>query len=950
MAKSLQCQFTLIFCLLSFLGFSQEYRTLDGTNNNLSNLTWGSSGENLLRLSGNGYGDLIAEPGGISRPNPRLISNEIFAQEGLIESRFKLSSLVWVFGQFLDHDFGLTSNHPTEEVNIRVPSGDPMMDPFGTGTVEIHVSRNVFDPATGTSVSNVRQHPNEITAYLDGSAIYGSDQHRGDWLRSFQDGKLKVSGNNLMPYNTLNGEFTDDIDPNAPHMGDDVGFFDKLFVAGDVRANENVSLAAVHTIFVREHNTICNELKAVHPDWTDEQLYQKARAINTGKVQSITYNEWLPAVGLDLDPYQGYNDKVNPQLTNVFTAAAFRMGHTLLNSEILRLDENGDVIPDGNLVLRNAFFNPPNFVKSGMDNLFRGMGALMQNEFDNKVVDDVRNFLFGAPGSGRGGLDLVSINIQRGRERGLSDFNTIREAFGLPKVTSFDQITENPELAAKMQELYGNVDNLDAWVGFLCETSLEHSIFGETLTVILKDQFERVRDGDRFFYLVDPVLTEEEKELVHNTRMIDIILRNTDIQMMQGNVFKMMTLDTLYACGPDAPLVDVQGRITNKKGIGVNEVNMELLGEHRMLPAHTNENGQFALNRLPTCYKYGIHPSKGGDQRDGLSTHDLLKVRFHLLEIAPFNSGHEYLAADVNEDDVISIVDALGMIRMILEKVDKFPTDRVWRFVPAEHVYDPADYFANLQDTFWVDKMKSNMSMGMTAIKIGDLDDNYQAQEVQTRTQKEPFVLNAKPIEQIGNAVTLRLSLENYNHQGFQFALGVNPELVSISDVQALNEYSETYFNVKDASNMTLIYDQTLKQKEFIDITLALKDAEIDVASALFINTSAISPEGYDYDLEVHPIELKVEQPVKGDNLGLYLAGANPFVDETRLMVVLPETAPAELAVYDMHGRMVSNVALDGVKGGQEVAIHSGNFPIAGNYIIQLNTEKGTKSILVSKL
>jgi len=475
----------------------QLYRTYDGSFNNTEHPEWGQAHTNLRLSGGVGYYNLIDEPAGPDRPNPRRVSNSLFAQDSPLSDPLQLSDFTWAFGQFIDHDLGLTPDGD-EPMDIQVPQGDPMFDPFNTGQMAIHMVRNVFDPSTGTNLSNPRRHPNEITAYLDGSAVYGSSELRANWLRSFEGGKLKTSAGDLPPFNTFNGEYDTPIDPNAPHFDNPVGATEKLFVCGDPRAVENPLLFAFHTLFLREHNRLCDELAAEHPDWNDEQLYQHARKLVGGLIQSITYEEWLPAMGIDLPSYQGYDPEVNAQLFNVFTAAAFRVGHTLLNGQLMRVDENGEEIPEGHMLLRDAFFNPYPIMDLGLEPFFKGMAVQMQQTFDAKVVDDVRNFLFGPPGSG--GLDLVSINIQRGRERGLPDYNSVRENFGLDRVTFFQQINGDPGIYLKLIGLYGDVHDIDPWVGMLAEERMPGSIFGETIDRILTVQFQNLRDGDRFYY------------------------------------------------------------------------------------------------------------------------------------------------------------------------------------------------------------------------------------------------------------------------------------------------------------------------------------------------------------------------------------------------------------------------------------------------------------------
>ncbi len=535
-------------CLVLFLSalHGQENRSFSGYGNNLENKNWGAAHSPVLRMSSVNYSDGMGAINNTNLPDPRTISNTLFEQKEMIVDEHQLSDYIWVFGQFIDHDITLVEGNPAETVLLSIPPDDE----YFLDSDFIITSRNKTLSGTGNSPSNPRQYANEISAFIDGSAIYGSDEDRASWLRTFNDGKLKSSENNLLPWNTFSGEYSDDIDPTAPVMADDTRQLTKYFVAGDVRANENPLLIGIQTIFLREHNRLCDVLKEDHPNWNDEQLYQRARKLVGAYIQNICFYEWLPAMGIVLPEYRSYSDQMNPGIFNVFSAAAFRIGHTLINSDLLRMDNSGNEIMEGSIRLQDAFFNPFAVVHAGgIDPYFKGMGIQVMQKLDCKVIGDLRNFLFGAPGSG--GLDLASINIFRGRDRGLAGYNQLRGDFGLPKVKSYNDFVANPEDAFALEELYGNIENIDAWVGMLAERHKSNAIFGELVMRIIEDQFQILRDGDRFYFENDPAFTPSQIEQIKKTKLYDVVMRNSELSVMQKNLFIAMPHNSI----PEGPII-----------------------------------------------------------------------------------------------------------------------------------------------------------------------------------------------------------------------------------------------------------------------------------------------------------------------------------------------------------------------------------------------------------
>ncbi len=543
---SLTFNLLMIFATIS-IAHSGDFRSMDGTGNNISNPLWGSAGIQLRRTMPADYTDGISQPAGqttgAERKSPREISNIMAAQEESILNSLGASDFLWQWGQFLDHDIDLTTEIE-ESWSIPVPKGDAYFDPSATGGQTIVFNRSVYDDSTGTS--NPRQQINTITSFIDASNVYGSDEDRATALRKMDgSGKLKsLMRGRFLPFNR----------EGLPNAGGDDNR--RLFLAGDIRANEQIALTAMHTLFMREHNRLCDEMAGSGLD--GEEIYQRARKIVGAQMQVITYKEFLPLLlgPTAIPPYGGYNDQIDPTISNEFSGAAYRFGHSMLSPGLLLVDKryyrwNRELMKKAfinprlqrygitSIPLNEAFFNPfLIFRAGGIDSIIRGLAMQQAQEVDNKTVDAVRNFLFGDPGEG--GFDLASANIQRGRDHGIVDYNSVRLEYGLAPLSEFTDIPADKDVQDALSEAYDNVNTIDLWVGGLAENHVPGAFVGETVHAILVDQFLRLRDGDRFWYENDPFFTGDQLTEIENTTLADVIRRNTKIgDELPDDVFRV---------------------------------------------------------------------------------------------------------------------------------------------------------------------------------------------------------------------------------------------------------------------------------------------------------------------------------------------------------------------------------------------------------------------------
>jgi len=545
-----------VFCSTSLV-LAQESRSIDGTRNNLSNIELGSVGQHYSRIAEANYSDGIGEVQ-TGLPNPRLVSNVLFNQESSITDQNNLSDFNWAFGQFICHDIDYIEYNTDEQLDFLVPESDN----FFTAGASIPYNRKLYDLSTGSADSGPRQYQNLVTSYVDGSSIYGSDEERASWLRTFEGGKLKTSDGNYMPWNTESGEYNSLKDINAPVMKHQPGENNqKLFVAGDERVNKNPAIIALHTIFLREHNRLCDELAESNPNWSDERLYQRARKMVGAYIQKITFMDWLPSLGIILEDYTGYNASIDPTISNEFSAAGIVFENTLMGSEMLRLDNSGNLISKGGLEIgEDYYYEPTTIFLDGLDCYLKGMSTQVQQQFDTKASTVLRNFDFSEDTSLA--YDLVADRIYAGRDRGLSSYNEIRRNLGLPSFSTFNNLTGgNDDVASHLGEMYDSVDELDLWVGLLAEKKQTGSIMGEVISNIIEDQMRNLRDGDRFYYRNETqVFSVYDIQEIENTTLHDIIARNTDITIMQDDVFSAKDHSEI-ANGPNLTAIHLEAAI-----------------------------------------------------------------------------------------------------------------------------------------------------------------------------------------------------------------------------------------------------------------------------------------------------------------------------------------------------------------------------------------------------
>jgi len=524
-----------------------EKQRYDGWYNNLAHPEWGSVDSHLARKVPASYSDGVYMMGGLNRPNPRKLSELFMKGEDGLGSVMNRTTLFAFFGQLVTSEILMASESgcPIEMHKIDIEKCDEMYDAQCTGHKFMPFHRAWYDHKTGQSPNSPREQINRMTSWIDGSFVYSTSEAWVNAMRSFSNGTFKSGDVAGMP--PRNHDRVPLFTAPAPHIMK-MANPEKMLLLGDPRTNQNPAILAIGIVFYRYHNVMAKVVQQSHPDWSDEEIFQRARRLVVATLQNIIMYEYVPAlVGQLVPAYDGYHSEIHPGVTHVFQSAAFRFGHTMIPPGLYRRDGrcNFKSTPDGAAALRlcSAWWDAAEVIlNNSVEEFILGMASQIAEREDSLLCSDVRNKLFGPMEFSR--RDLGALNIMRGRDMGLPDYNAARVSYRMEPVTEWEQINpelakEQPDLFGRLAELHGgDLSNLDVYLGGMLEST--HGP-GPLFSTVIKEQFARIRDSDRFWFenTGNGMFTPAEIQDMRRITFHDVIRATLDVGdgEIQKNVF-----------------------------------------------------------------------------------------------------------------------------------------------------------------------------------------------------------------------------------------------------------------------------------------------------------------------------------------------------------------------------------------------------------------------------
>ena len=511
-------------------------RTADGSYNDLAHPEMGMVGTRFGRNVA--LQDAAVDEANLLEPNPRLISRTLLKRDTFIPATIlNLHAASWI--QFQTHDWFSHGDNPAGEQpgnSFVVPPADSENNT--AENTDLKVPKTPKDPTRTDDNTAPATFTNRVTHWWDASQLYGSDEATIDSLRTHNAGKMRIDDNDALPFDEAKGI-------------DAVGF------PGST-GSWWVGLSLLHTLFIKEHNAICDRLQKHYPDWSDAQLFDKARLINAALLAKIHTVEWTPAILPNPITQVAMNANWWGLLGRGVKAATGHLGdgeilsgivgsvtdhHTApyyLTEEFVSVYRMHPLIPDD-----VDFYSHKNG-ESLTRKPFRDIFGRRTRDFMNAVSIEDSLYSFGIQHPGAitlhnypnflraltkddspDAFDLAAVDILRDRERGVPRYNRFREIVGMGRVKSFEELTSNPQWAKELRIIYnGNIDRVDLMVGLFAEDLPTGFGFSDTAFRIFILMASRRLKSDRFF-------TEDYRAEIYTQFGLDWIDDNSFITVLR---------------------------------------------------------------------------------------------------------------------------------------------------------------------------------------------------------------------------------------------------------------------------------------------------------------------------------------------------------------------------------------------------------------------------------
>lgn len=389
----------------------------------------------------------------------------------------------------------------------------------------------------------------------------------------------------------------------------------------------------------------------------------------------------------------------------------------------------------------------------------------------------------------------------------------------------------------------------------------------------------------------------------------------------------------------------VSGKILTQIGLPVQGVSVALAADDgTSISKNTNEDGIYSFKEFLNK-SYAIKPTKPRDDKNGVTTQDLLIVQKHLLELKKIKSPYQLIAADVNNSKTITAYDMILIRQMILQAIDKFPDNDSWRFIQSNYEFEeyvnPLDSIPTT--TYRVDFSPTiSVNNNFIAVKIGDLNHSAIANQNQVNksrtTDIAPLLQVHNKAFQKGEIFTVDItSMQSFEATGFQLGFDMEESVLVLQDIKGIQEKSfnkkGTVLRISHSNIEGLQYEE---EQVVLQFTFKAKKQGTLADNFRLTPSSILNNEWYDSTIQAHPLTLHFNTPAPfsvGDNY------PNPFSKSTFLPISLPTAGLLQLSIFNLQGKKIWSTQQTLNKGMQEFPI-TAPFPNSGIYLYQVNYDE----------
>lgn len=416
--------------------------------------------------------------------------------------------------------------------------------------------------------------------------------------------------------------------------------------------------------------------------------------------------------------------------------------------------------------------------------------------------------------------------------------------------------------------------------------------------------------------------------------------------------------DNSEVCPPADPLGSgiIGGKLFTDAEREIKGVKIDLTGTG-MDPQYSDNLGTYVFPDMPFGGSYSVRPWMDVNDKNGISSLDLLQIQKHLLGIEKFNSPYKYIAADANNSGSVSATDIIELRKLVLGIYTELPKNDSWRFIDAAYNFpDPANPFSTpIPDTYEIQPFTTDMNaIDFIGVKIGDLNHSAYTQlqggeDLEIRTSNKLYLFTDEVNTEANQISEIPIYIQNPDGlEALQFTINFDTEKFGVVDIKPGEMGGELYWNTdmlatgKIGVSWFSVESRNIEENVPFLILKVRSGVSAAVSQVIGIGSELVEMESHNSLTGYMNIVWRVQEgeALASEDLEVLQNRPNPFNNKTIIPFILRSDENVNIRIYNNYGMLVYESNGNYNKGYNQIEVSASDLGSAGIYMYEINTNR----------